>query len=343
MILKKKYHLAFILLIALFLVVFCLNLALGSVSIPLDKVLKILFEGNSPDVALHHIILNYRLPKAITSILVGAGLGVSGLLMQTYFRNPLAGPFVLGISSGASLGVAILIIGGASLGGALSILAVNEWAIVFMGALGSVLISIIIIITSLYVRHIASVLIIGLMFSSITNAIISVLSYFTSKEALQHYVFWGFGSLGKLSWKHIIVLLVCYMFAISISVLCVKPLNALLLGEDYAKSLGVSIKKSRIGIIVSTCILTGGITAFVGPIVFIGLAIPHITKQIFITSDHNILLPATGIIGAIIMLFCDTVAQVPNSELTLPINAITALVGAPLVIWLLIKKRHLIF
>lgn len=319
-----------------------MNVNLGSVSIPTKEIFKSLV-GSIDNENWQYIIQNYRLPKAFTAILVGSGLGISGLLMQTLFRNPLAGPFVLGITSGASLGVALVILGSSMFGGFLATLLISKWSLVIAASLGSFLVLLAVMIVSTRVRDTMAILIIGLMFGSITAAVVSVLSYFSSAEQLQQYIFWGFGSLGNLSWNELMVFFIIYVFGILLSIFSIKALNSLLLGENYAKSLGLNIKKSRMLIIVSTSLLAGTITAFAGPIAFIGLAIPHITRQVFNTSNHKILLPAVFLFGAIIMLICDSIAQLPTSDYTLPINAITSLIGAPVVIWLLVRKRKMIF
>ena len=315
-----------------------MNISLGSVSIPLRSVFESLIGTTE-----NYIIQNYRLPKAFTAILVGSGLGISGLLMQTLFRNPLAGPFVLGISSGASIGVALVILGAGLFGGAFSTLLISKWSIVIAASLGSFLVLLAVLIVSSKVKDTMAILIIGLMFGSITAAVVSVLSYFSSAEQLQQYIFWGFGSVGNLSWQELFIFFLIYSVGIILSILSIKGLNTLLLGENYAKSLGLNIKQSRFIIIVATSLLAGTITAFAGPIAFIGLAIPHITRQIFNTSNHKILLPAVLLFGAIIMLICDSIAQLPTSDYTLPINAITSLLGAPVVIWLLVRKRKMMF
>jgi cobalamin transport system permease protein len=340
---KKTYRLSFLVLTILLLICFFANVSLGSVSIPIKDVFNSLIGNTIDNEAWQHIVQNYRLPKAFTAILVGSGLGISGLLMQTLFRNPLAGPFVLGISSGASLGVALVIMGASIFGGFFATLLLTKWSLVIAASLGSFLVLLAVIMVSAKVRDTMAILIIGLMFGSITAAVVSVLSYFSSAEQLQQYVFWGFGSLGNLSWNELLIFLLIYCVGILFSVASIKALNTLLLGENYAKSLGVNIKKSRFIIIISTSLLAGTITAFAGPIAFIGLAIPHITRQVFNTSNHKILLPAVFIFGAIIMLFCDSIAQIPTSDYTLPINAITSLIGAPIVIWLLVRKRKMIF
>lgn len=319
------------------------NISLGSVHIPLKDVFNSLIGLKTQQDSWQHIVLNYRLPKAITAILVGSGLGISGLLMQTLFRNPLAGPFVLGISSGASLGVALVILGSSLFGGILTTILISKWSIVIAASSGSFLVLLAVLITSLKVRDTMAILIIGLMFASITAAIVSVLSYFGSAQQLQQYIFWGFGSLGNLSWNELLIFSLIYGLGIMVTIASIKSLNTLLLGKNYAKSLGLNIKKSRLSIIISTSLLAGTITAFAGPIAFIGLAIPHLTRQIFNTSNHKILLPAVFLIGAIVLLICDSIAQIPNSDYTLPINAITSLIGAPVVIWLLVRKRKMMF
>jgi len=317
-----------------------LNLSLGSVNIPFKEVLLSLLGDKDGKQSWVYIIQNYRLPKAITAILVGSGLSVSGLLMQTLFRNPLAGPFVLGISSGASLGVALLVMGASFLG--LSSLAFSNFGIAIASSLGAFLVLLAVMIVAQKVRNTMSILIIGLMFGSLTSAIISVLAYFSSAEQLQQYLFWSFGNLGNLSWNELLIFFVIYFIGMTLIILIIKPLNSLLLGENYAKSLGVNIKKTRNITLLITAILTGVITAFSGPIAFVGLAVPHLAKMVFNSSNHKILLPATAIIGAIIMLLSDTIAQLPNSEFTLPINAITSLFGAPIVIWLLVRKTKIV-
>ncbi|MFD1615365.1 FecCD family ABC transporter permease [Gelatiniphilus marinus] len=335
---KHNFKYSFIILTTILIVCFFVNISLGSVYIPLKEIFNSLI-GNSSS----YIITNYRLPKALTAILVGSGLGISGLLMQTLFRNPLAGPFVLGISSGSSLGVALIILGTGLFGGFLASIFISKWSIVIAASLGSFLVLLAVLMVSVKVRDTMAILIIGLMFASITAAIVSVLSYFGSAEQLQQYIFWGFGSLGNLSWHELFIFSVIFCVGILLSILSIKSLNTLLLGENYAISLGLNIKRSRLIIIAATSLLAGTITAFAGPIAFIGLAIPHITRQVFNTSNHKILLPAVFLFGAIIMLICDSIAQIPNSDYTLPINAITALIGAPVVIWLLVRKRKMVF
>jgi len=337
---NKTYTKQFILLLILVVVLCFLNISFGSVSIPFKDIFAIFLGDESIREEWATIILNFRLPKAITAILVGSGLSISGLLMQTLFRNPLAGPFVLGISSGASLGVALLILGSSFFGGFLFLQPTN-WSIAIASSLGSFLVLSAVILAANKVRNTMSILIIGLMFGSFTAAIISVLSYFSEAEQIQQYVFWSFGSLGNLSWDELTIFIIIYLIGFAGVFAIIKTLNSLVLGEKYAKSLGINIKQSRIIILVITSLLTGVITAFSGPIAFIGLAVPHIAKLIFTTSNHKILIPATAITGAIVLLICDIIAQLPTLEYTLPINAITSLFGAPVVIWLLIRKKKI--
>lgn len=319
------------------------NLSLGSVKIPIDQVFNALFGYEVDKDSWVAIVKNYRLPKSITAILVGFGLSISGLLMQTLFRNPLAGPFVLGISSGASLGVAVLILGSSMFGFALGSYSVTTFGQAIAASLGAFLVLLAVLIAAKKVRNTMSILIIGLMFGSFTSAIISVLAYFSSASELQQYMFWSFGSLGNLGWTAIGILFLITLFALVPTLFIIKPLNSLLLGENYAKSLGINLKQTRYLVLIIASLLTGVITAFSGPIAFIGLAVPHLTKLVFNTSNHKILIPAVGISGAIIMLICDSIAQLPTSEYTLPINAITSLFGAPIIIWLLVRKRKLTF
>lgn len=324
------------------LILFLVNISLGSVDIPIKDVFNSLIGNGTSKDTWNYIILNYRLPKAITAILVGSGLAISGLLMQTLFRNPLAGPYVLGISSGASLGVALLIMGSSIIGGSFTVFAQSQLLISVAASTGSFLVLFAVMVVSKQIKNTMSILIIGLMFSSLTSAIISVLAYFSSAENLQQYMFWGFGSLGNLAWSEVMIFSCIYLVAAILVLPVIKPLNSLLLGENYAKSIGINIKKTKNLVLIATSLLTGVITAFAGPIAFIGLAAPHMTKLILNTSEHKLILPSAALLGANIMLISDTVAQLPNSEFTLPINAITTMFGAPIVIWLLLRKKKMV-
>ena len=322
---------------------FLVNLSLGSVYIPFGSILSGLFTDYPLEESWLFILKDYRLPKATTAILVGGGLSVSGLLMQTLFRNPLAGPFVLGISSGASLGVAFLVLGSGLITGFSASVLTGPWAMVLASAIGSFLVLLAVVGAANKIKDPMTLLIIGLMFGSLTGAVVSVLSYFSRAEALQRFIFWSFGGLGHLSWTGILILLFCCLLGLILAIRGIKVMNAMLLGPGYAASLGVSVKQSTLLIVLSTSVLAGSITAFAGPIAFVGLAVPHLVRQIIRTPDHRIMVPASFLWGSIIMLLCDAVSQIPFSALTLPINAVTSILGAPLVIWILIRKKNLMF
>lgn len=329
----------FLLLLLVVVFLFLINISMGSVAIPLKEVFKSLIGQNTSNETWHYIIVNYRLPKAITAILVGMGLSISGLLMQTLFRNPLAGPYVLGLSSGSSLGVAFVVLGAGLLPSAFNAILLSPFGIIIASCVGSFLVLLAVLFVSQRLRDTMAILIVGLMFGSFSSAIVGVLTYFSSAEALQKFTFWSLGNLGNLSWTSILILSVSVTVGLSMSLFSIKSLDALLLGENYAKSLGLNYKKARVIIIFATSILAGSITAFAGPIAFVGLAVPHIAKLVFQTSKHSVLFWSTLLFGALIMLVCDSVTHIPASTITLPINAVTSIIGAPVVIWLLIRKR----
>ncbi|CAM1372521.1 Iron ABC transporter [Tenacibaculum litopenaei] len=341
MLTKTTYRWYFLVLVIALLMLLMLNISIGSVRIPFDDIFAALTGQEVSKRSWEVIIWNYRLPKALTALMVGSGLAVSGLLMQTLFRNPLAGPFVLGISSGASLGVALFILGSGLFGGLFSTHIFQNSSLAMAASAGSFLVLSGVILAANRVRNTMSILIIGLMFGSLTSSIISILTYFSEATEIQQYQFWSFGSLGNLSWKELGVFFGIYSLAMIGTFSVIKPLNSFLLGEYYAKSLGINIKKSRNIILLITSLLTGVITAFAGPIAFVGLAVPHIAKLLFTSSNHKVLLPAVSILGALVLLICDTIAQLPNSAFVLPINAITSLFGAPVVIWLLLRKKKM--
>lgn len=338
----KQNSILFLLLAIGVAALFVLNISLGSVTIPAKEVFKSLTGGTASKETWEYIIINYRLPKAITAVLAGMGLSISGLLMQTLFRNPLAGPYVLGLSSGSSLGVAFVVLGAGFLPGALTSFLLSSYGIVVASCLGSFTVLIAVLLVSEKLRDTMAILIVGLMFGSFTSAIVGVLTYFSTAEQLQKFTFWSMGNLGNLSWMSILILSIAVFAGLMLSLLSIKPLNALLLGENYARSLGLDIKKSRLIIIFATSILAGSITAFAGPIAFVGLAVPHISKLVFQTSNHRILFWSTILFGACIMLACDIISQLPGIDFTLPINAVTSLFGAPVVIWLLLRKRTIL-
>lgn len=311
--------------------------------IPLEGIFAAFTGGEIEKETWRITILDIRLPKAIAAVLVGFGLSLSGLLMQTLFRNPLSGPFVLGLSSGASLGVALLIMGASIFGGFLGTFLLSSYSLVIAASLGSFLVLLTVMAVSFRVKDTMSILIIGLMFGSITAAIVSVLTYFSDAEELKQFMLWTLGSLGNLNWEELGILSFLIISGIVLSIISIKSLNAFLLGENYARSLGIDIKQSRYLVIIATSLMAGSCTAFVGPIAFIGLAVPHLTRLFFNTTNHKILVPSVCLIGGILMLICDSIARVPLSEITLPINAITSMIGAPVVIWLLVRKRKMIF
>lgn len=327
-----------IILLLLLVLFFIADVCLGSVFISPSEIWKVL-TGNASTSAQSYIILELRLPRAVMAILTGSGLAIAGLLMQTLFRNPLAGPFVLGISSGAGLGVALAVMGGTALG----LSQFSSLGVIIPSILGSLLVLLLVMALSVRIKDTMGLLIVGIMLGSLSSAVIGVLSYFSSNEALKRYVFWSLGSLSTVSWTVIGILVVVMLVALLLLGSIIKPLNAMLLGESYARSLGINLRRTRWVIISITCLLAGSITAFAGPIAFIGMAVPHIARLALPTINHKRLLPIAMIIGSGLLLFCDIVAQVPFTAMTLPINAVTSLLGAPLVIWLILKKRNLHF
>lgn len=327
-----------ILLLLLVTLLFIVDVSLGTVFIKPSEIWDAL-TGTSLNTAQHYIITQLRLPRAVMAVLTGAGLAIAGLLMQTLFRNPLAGPFVLGISSGAGLGVALVVMGSALLGTS----AVSGIGLVTASIIGSVLVMMLIILMSLRIKDTMGLLIVGLMVGSLSSAVVGILSFFSSSEELKRYVFWSLGSLGNLDWNDIIILAVIFMISMVLVIFILKPLNALLLGESYARSLGIPIKSTRWIIIIITSLLAGSITAYAGPIAFIGLAVPHLARLLLPTVNHKVLIPTAILLGAALLLCCDIISQLPFSNYSLPINAVTSLIGAPIVIWLILRKRNLHF
>lgn len=314
---------------------------MGTVYIKPYQVWDALLSLDNPQTSktIRYIITELRLPRAIMAVLTGAGLAIAGLLMQTLFRNPLAGPFVLGISSGAGLGVALVIMGATALG----IGAISGIGIITASVVGSLVVLLLIIVMSLRIKDTMGLLIVGLMVGSLSSAVVGILSYFSSSEELKRYVFWSLGSLGNINWDDLLIISLLFFVALLLLLWIIKPLNALLLGESYALSLGINIKKTRWIIIIITSILAGSITAFAGPIAFIGLAVPHLARLILPTVNHKILIPTAILLGATLLLFCDIASQLPFSNYSLPINAVTSILGAPLIIWLIMRKRNLHF
>lgn len=330
-----------LIMVSIFLFFF-LNLVLGSVSIPLRAVWNILWGTGNESVIWQNIIWKSRVPQALTALVAGAGLSVSGLQMQTVFRNPLAGPSVLGISSGASMGVAFVVLLSGSLGGvALSKLGfMGEIALTIAAIAGSLSIMALIVFVSQKVRGNVTLLIIGVMIGYIANAVIGVLKFFSVEEDIRAYVIWGLGSFARVSGDQMTLFICIMVVLLPLSFLLVKTLNLLLLGDAYARNLGLNIKRARLLVITCSGVLVAIVTAYCGPIIFLGLAVPHLCRGMFRTSDHRILMPASLLAGASLALVCNLIARMPGFEGALPVNSVTALVGAPVVMSVLFNKRR---
>lgn len=318
-----KNNALFILLNILLLALLAADVCMGSVYLPLSKLME-------SDSMAYHILWNIRVPKAITAILAGAALSISGLMMQTLFRNPLAGPYILGVSSGASLGVAIstMAIGLSPLTATLSpVLAAT------IGATGLLML---VLAVSKRVQSNVSLLIVGLMFGSISGALVNLIQNFSNPDALKLFIVWTLGSLSAVGWSELCVLVLVWVLGILLSVYLIKPLNGLLLGESYAEGLGIHVRRVRFLLVLATGILAGSVTAYCGPIAFVGVAVPHIARGIFSTTNHRITLPASALLGAILLLICDLLASF--STYPLPISTVSALFGAPIIVWIILKK-----
>ena len=321
---RSRSAILFAMLAALTLFLFLLDLAVGAVAVPLGDVWAALTGGDCPR-ATAKIILNIRLIKAVVALLAGAALSVSGLQMQTLFRNPLAGPYVLGISSGASLGVALVVLAG--FGSSIGI-AGAAW-------LGAALVLVVIAAVGHRIKDIMVILILGMMFSSGVGAIVQILQYLSKEESLKAFVIWTMGALGDVTFDQLAVLVPSIIAGLLLAVVTIKPLNLLLFGEEYAGTMGLNIRRARGLLFLSTTLLAGTVTAFCGPIGFIGLAMPHVTRMLFRNSDHRVLVPGTVLSGAAVLLLCDLVSKM----FTLPINAITALLGIPIVVWVVLRNK----
>ncbi|MFN7853984.1 MAG: iron chelate uptake ABC transporter family permease subunit [Dolichospermum sp.] len=337
---NKKY-LSFSSILLCFILAFLLDLGFGAVNIPIHEVMNILLGQEAEKTTWTNIILKFRLPKALTATLAGAALGVSGLQMQTLFKNPLAGPFVLGISSGASLGVAlVLLTASLTVPTLLTDLGmIGDFSLVIAASFGAASVLGLMLVVSRRVQDTMTLLILGLLFGYATSAMVSILLQFSSQERIQSYIMWTFGSFTGVTWQQLAILTPVICVGLLIAVLQSKSLNALLLGESYARSLGLTVQKTRFSVISSASILAGAITAFCGPIAFLGVAIPHLCRSLFNTSDHRILIPSVIIMGAILALFADLVAQILINQMVLPLNAITALIGTPVVTWVILQRN----
>lgn len=316
------------------------SLALGSVSIPLENIVSALLTGQSDQSAWTNIVLKFRLPKTLTAMLAGMALGVSGLLMQTYFRNPMAEPFVLGVSSGASLGVALVVLSTVASGSAMlaGLGLAGDLLLSAAAGLGAAVTMALVLLVALRVRSNLTLLIMGLMFGYMVAAIVSLLLYFARPERIQAYINWTFGSFSGVTAAQLPILAGIVLAGLLMAATMVKPLNALLLGEDYARSMGMNLHRTRLGIVLATALLVSAVTAFCGPIAFIGIAVPHLCRGILRSSNHRVLLPATCLVGAIVAIGASIIAEMPGHNLVLPLNVITALLGAPIV--MLVILRH---
>jgi cobalamin transport system permease protein len=341
--LKVNMRLVFVVLPLLIIVLFIINLWYGSVDIGWDEVWRSFFGSDSTSGTYNIIIKQYRLPQAITSLAVGVGLSVSGLLLQTTFNNPLAGPSVLGISAGSSLGVAIIVLLGSATGVEIgnTIGLIGDMAIVIAALIGAMAVLFIIIFVSGKVGSAVTVLIIGIMIGYLVSAIVGTLQYFSNSEDLHTFILWGLGSFSKTTILQSTSIFAVTLLICIVTIFFIRPLNALLLGYQYAVSSGYNVKLLQSLFIIISGILIALGTAFTGPIAFIGLAVPHIARSIFKTSNHAILLPAVILIGGALSLVCNFVSKLPGYDASLPINAVTSIVGAPIVIWVIIKGRRM--
>ena len=327
------------LLLLSLLLLFAMNLSLGSVRIPLGEIFRILLTGEGTQPVWTDIVWDFRMTKALTCVLAGSALAAAGLQMQTLFRNALAGPDVLGLSSGASLAVALLFMTPAS---GLSFLASpNPLLLSAAASIGSIAVLIVMLLVARKLDDHVSLLIVGLMVGAATSSVVSVLQYLSKAEEMQVYIIWTFGSLGGLDWTEIKILALALILGVAFAFSQVKSLNAWLLGDNYARSMGVPVKRARLIFILSAALLTGAVTAFCGPIAFVGLAVPHLTRLLINTHNHKILLPAVLVGGAALLLLCDILSHLPGSTYVLPINALTALIGAPVVIWIIIRNKRM--
>ena len=330
---KPRKTILFISLTVLLTLLFVADLSFGSIHIPLSEVKNVFF-GGSYDNINSEILLNFRLPKAITAILAGASLSVAGLMLQALFRNPLAEPYILGVSSGASLGVALVMMSTAVLP---AVFISSGWGMILAAVIGAALVLLLVVGVSFKVQNSVSLLIVGIMFGTIASSLVSVLQYFSNPDAIKLFIMWNMGSLSAVTWEYLQILVPTVIAGLLLAIILTKKLNGLLLGENYARGLGIPILQTRVLIVAATGILAGAITAFTGPIAFVGVAIPHIARGIFRTAQHQILMPACVLLGASLILICDIISQIPIH--TLPINTISALFGAPVIIWIILKRK----
>ena len=331
----------FLLLITSVILLFIFDIFTGPVKIPFSNIIQSLFRGTSGKAEWDLIITSFRVPKAITAILAGSALSVSGLQMQTMFRNPLAGPYVLGISSGASLGVAVVIMGFTVFLGFSPGEMLQNWIVIIAAWLGGGLVLFLVFIISMRINDIMTILVLGMMIGSISTALVGAMQYFSSEAMVKSFMVWSMGSLSSVGISHLYLLIPSVLAGLIIALLSVKMLNLLLLGENYARTMGLNVKLSRFLIFLSTSILAGSITAFCGPIGFIGIAVPHICRLMFKTSDQKILLFASMLTGSSLMLLSDLISQLPGKGVVFPINTVTAFLGIPVVVYIILRNQKI--
>lgn len=336
---KRNKTILFVLLAVATVLLFLLDLAVGSVAVPLKEVWRGLW--GTGDEAMGLIVRNFRLPKAVMALLAGAALSTVGLQMQTLFRNPLAGPYVLGVSSGASLGVSLMLMGLPLLGIATSNPVVQNLGVAGAAWLGSAAIMVVVMAVTSRIKNIMTVLILGMMFGSAASALVEIMQYLSPEGALKSYVVWTMGSLGGVTLSQLAIVAPIVVVGLVLSVLLIKPLNIMLLGENYARTMGLNIKHTRLMVTLTTVLLAGTTTAYCGPIGFVGLAVPHIARMLFREADHRVLVPATMLSGTTIMLLCDIATAMPKNDVTLPINTVSALVGIPIVMIVIFRNRKM--
>jgi iron complex transport system permease protein len=336
---SRKFLIRGITLISLVFVFSFFDIIFGSTAIPLKDVFKLIFDSDKIQPQTFTILTQFRLPKMFTSVLAGAALSVAGLQMQTLFRNPLAGPDVLGISAGAGLGVALLVLGFSSFVPGFSNLVAGNWEMAFSAWLGASAVLVLLFFVSFRVKDVTTILILGILFGSAVGAFINLMQYFGNIQNLKSYILWTMGSVGGVTVTQLYVLIPITTVGIFMAFLSSKSLNVLLMGENYAKSMGLNLRNARLFIFLSTGLLTGGVTAFCGPIGFIGIIVPHLAAMVFKTADHKILIPASAGIGAVLLLFSDIITQIPSKSGSLPLNSVTALFGIPILIVIVLRAR----
>ena len=337
---KDRTILCFILLSLLLVILFVASLLLGSVSLQVKEVLGVIL-GQEVDPQTRILVTHFRLPKAITALVVGAALSASGLQMQTLFRNPLAGPYVLGISSGASLGVSLFLLGAPLLGVSVASETLRNIGVVGSAWIGAALILAVIMAVSVRLKDIMAILILGMMFGSAASAIVQILQYLSPDSALKSFVVWTMGSLSGVSLQQLGLMSGIVVAGLALSIYLIKPLNLLLLGENYARTMGLNIRWIRFLLFANTTLLAGTVTAFCGPIGFIGIAVPHVARMLTGNADHRVLMPASMLMGSVTMLLCDIIAQLPGHEMVLPVNTITALLGIPIIVLVIVRNRKI--